>query len=297
MASRSKQAKRRKSGGAREQRAQHAAQVLSLLEVGGYDAPSGEWVELREPIARAVHGTELWRPEQLARALDNAPERSETHELELSVSGESTQAAAQRLVLDEGVEELVLLNFASARNPGGGFLGGAQAQEEDLARSSALYLCLSGEGAAPYYRANRVKSTTLYTDHMIWSPQVPFFRVEGETLLERPFRASVITAPAPNAGPYLGRGGRRRKLEQTLRRRAGMVLALAEAQRQRNLLLGAWGCGVFRNEPRLVADAFGQWLESERFAGAFERVVFAVLDPKGKTRAAFNSRFPRPGLS
>lgn len=297
MASRSKQAKRRKSGGARELRAGHAAQVLSLLEVGGYDAPSGEWVELREPISHAVHGTELWRPDKLARVLDSTPERAQAHTLELSVSGESTQAAAQRLVLDEGVEQLALLNFASARNPGGGFLGGAQAQEEDLARSSALYLCLSGDEAAPYYRSNRVKSTTLYTDHMIWSPRVPFFRVEGETLLEQAFCCSVITAPAPNAGPYLARGGRRPKLEQTLRRRAGMVLALAEAQQHRNLLLGAWGCGVFRNEPRLVADAFGQWLESERFAGAFERVVFAVLDPKGKTRAAFNSRFPRPGIA
>ena len=61
-----------------------------------------------------------------------------------------------------------------------------------------------------------------------------------------------------------------------------MVLAIARENKHRNLLLGAWGCGVFKNDPNMVADAFGAWLESPTFQGCFDRVVFAVYDPRDK---------------
>jgi uncharacterized protein (TIGR02452 family) len=206
------------------------------------------------------------------------------------VTPESTQVAARRLVEDEGVEDLVLLNFASAKNAGGGFINGARAQEEDLARCSALYPCL--RAAPDYYEANRDPDVdALYTDHMIWSPSVPFFRVQNRDLLDRAFMASVITAPAPNAGVHRQRGGGESEVADVLRRRAGYVLALAEARGHTNLLLGAWGCGVFRNDPERVADAFGCWLEDDRFAGRFAQVCFAILDRGGATRAAFERRF------
>jgi uncharacterized protein (TIGR02452 family) len=41
-------------------------------------------------------------------------------------------------------------------------------------------------------------------------------------------------------------------------------------------VLGAWGCGVFRNDPEAVAEAFKSHLLSPRFMGAFDRVVFAI---------------------
>jgi len=83
------------------------------------------------------------------------------------------------------------------------------------------------------------------------------------------------------------------KIEAALRRRAGLVLAVAADNGHRTVLLGAWGCGVFRNDPALVADAFGKWLESDKFAGAFDRAVFAIYD-RSKDRAtlsAFKQRF------
>ena len=97
----------------------------------------------------------------------------------------------------ERVARVVALNFASAKNPGGGFLGGAKAQEEDLARSSALYACMRDQRA--YYDANRHEPSLLYTDHMIYSPDVPFFRDDRLRFLEDPFLLSILTAPAPNA--------------------------------------------------------------------------------------------------
>ena len=265
-----------------------AKQTLAYLEAGGYDHPEGRRVEFGAELAAAVAGTQLLTPAQLAALLER-PGAEPRAPARLEVTPERTQAAARRLVVDEGVEDLVLLNFASAKNAGGGFINGAKAQEEDLARASGLYPCLR---AAPgYYTANRAEEVgMLYTDHMIWSPRVPFFRVRNRSLLDHCFLASVITAPAPNAGVHLRREGSPEALSSCLRQRAGYVLALAQAKGHRNLLLGAWGCGVFRNQPAAVADAFASWLEHPRFRGSFERVCFAILDKPGHTRAAFEAR-------
>jgi uncharacterized protein (TIGR02452 family) len=64
------------------------------------------------------------------------------------------------------------------------------------------------------------------------------------------------------------------------------------------VVLGAWGCGVFRNDPAQVADAFRTLLgPGGRFARSFEHVVFGVLDrtPGRVVREAFVRAFPAPG--
>lgn len=267
-----------------------AKHTLSIIEQGGYETESGGWVDIGSAVAAAVAGTQLLTPAQLHEWLERGEAVPETAQPpSISVTDESSQVAARRLVVEEGHADLVLLNFASAKNAGGGFINGAKAQEEDIARCSALYPCLL---AAPgYYYANRASDVdALYTDHMIWSPSVPFFRVDARRLLDRSHLVSVITAPAPNAGVYRERGGDEAQLEQALHRRAGMVLALAQAKQHRSLLLGAWGCGVFRNDPEAVAEAFATWLAHPRFVGSFDRVCFAILDRGGATRAAFDRR-------
>jgi uncharacterized protein (TIGR02452 family) len=123
---------------------------------------------------------------------------------------------------------------------------------------------------------------------------VPWFRTRSRDEPHTLFLASVITAPAPNAGVVLSREPAASvELEYALRRRAGLVLGVAADNGHRNLLLGAWGCGVFRNSPSLVADAFGTWLESPAFAGVFDRAVFAIYDTTKpqSTIEAFRQRF------
>ncbi len=131
----------------------------------------------------------------------------------------------------------------------------------------------------------------MYTDHIIYSPDVPWFRGEDYTLLDNMYLASIITSPAPNAGSLRKR--EKKQVESRLRERAGKILAVAEAEGHRSLLLGAWGCGVFKNDPAMVADAFGAWLASDRFTGSFDHVTFAVLDnTQGKnTIRSFEDRF------
>lgn len=247
-----------------------AKRTLQICESGQYVAPSDAVVEIGPAQRAAEAGTRLYRPDGLRVLLDASGGSGPPPTM--TVTDETTQIAGQRMAADGPV---VLLNFASARNPGGGFLRGAKAQEEDVTRCSGLYPCLLR--APEYYRVNRAQSSMMYTDHIIYSPGVPFMRVKADTLLEVPFEASVITAPAPNAGEAR-RKREGEKVSATLRRRAGMVLAIAQDNGHRRLLLGAWGCGVFQNDPTEVAGVFKDWLIGARFAGAFDQVDFAIHD-------------------
>lgn len=282
-----------------------ATQTLKVLEAGYFLTPDGRRVDIEPALSKAIEGTRLYTPEQASAILEKLTSASSSQvaievtdvaidaaDVAIEVTDETTQIAARRLVESESVADLALLNFASARNPGGGFINGAKAQEEDLCRCSGLYPCLMSQ--PEYYKANRDHESALYTDHLIYSPNVPWFRTRSRDAPHTMFLASVITAPAPNAGVVLDRDPAAGSVvEAALRRRAGLVLAVAAEHGHRTILLGAWGCGVFRNSPALVADAFGKWLESDTFAGAFDRVVFAIYDRSDgqSTLSAFKQRF------
>jgi uncharacterized protein (TIGR02452 family) len=268
-----------------------AKETLQILEKGEFITKHGNVINFAVEQKLSEKNTKLYRPKEVENLLRNIPCNNE-QSLLIEVTDETTQIAAHRLVKSEGCHDLVLLNFASARNPSGGFITGAKAQEEDLARCSGLYPCQLTQ--PEYYEANRSQASLLYTDHIIYSPQVPWFRTRSRELLDDYFLASVITAPAPNAGEVLRRDpNAHADIEKILRQRAGYVLAVAQDNGHRSLLLGAWGCGVFRNDASLVADAFGEWLESPRFHGCFDRVVFGIYD-SSKTQdklKAFENRF------
>lgn len=268
-----------------------AQETLGVVERGGYVAPSGRSVVVRDEVERAIQGTVLYRPGDFA-GLPRKEALAGRGRPYIEVTTEKTGAASRRLVETEGVSGVVALNFASAKNPGGGFLGGAKAQEEDLARCSALYPCLVTQ--REYYDVNRAERSPLYTDHVIYSPEVPFFRDERLELLERPFTVSIITAPAP--APNAGAARRNAPaavplLREVLHARALKVLQVAAHHGHRTLVLGAWGCGAFCNEPRDAAEAFARALDA--LPGVFERVVFAVWErgEEKPNQRAFRERF------
>jgi uncharacterized protein (TIGR02452 family) len=112
-------------------------------------------------------------------------------------------------------------------------------------------------------------------------------------LLEAPYQVAFLTSPAPNAG-VLARDRPSADLSDLLAARAARVLAVAARHERRSLVLGAWGCGVFRNDAAQVAAAFQRNLASGgAFAGVFERIVFAVLDKTSgqPNLAAFRAAF------
>ena len=268
-----------------------AKETLAIIGRGTYVSPSGRQVSIAAEVSRAKAGTRLYRPAELAELASRPLARTgATHLTQVEVTSESTSGAGHRLVRGEGEARVFILNFASAKNPGGGFLGGARAQEEDLARASALYACQLTQ--PEYYAQNRACGTLLYTDHMIYSPDVPFFRDDAQRLLEEPYLLSVLTAPAPNAGEHRRRDDEPQAVEHALRTRAAHVLRVARSLGHEVLVLGAWGCGVFRNEPAFVANVFAALLASDELRGAFRRVVFAIFERSktGATRRLFEER-------
>lgn len=272
---------------ARKPAAALAREMVEILGRGSYEV-GGRRVEVRAEVERAVDATEEYPP---GRTI--ALPATGSHATRLECTGETTLEATQRL-WREGHSPCAL-NFASARNPGGGFLNGARAQEESLARSSALYPCLTG---CAMYDHHRASSDPLYSDWVIYSPAVPVLREDAGPLLSAPYPCSFLTSPACNAGVALERAGRggegvvHERIRAAMARRTERVLAVAAAQGERALVLGAWGCGVFRNDPEEVAELFAQAL-SGPFAGVFERVIFAVLDtsPEQRFRGPFARRF------
>ncbi|MFE7094556.1 TIGR02452 family protein [Streptomyces erythrochromogenes] len=260
-----------------------ARENAEILAAGGYRTRSGRQVPLAAALADAKAGTRIYGPEQVIPGESPVGGGRATA---VEVTGESSTVAARRLA--EGAPAgapVAVLNFASARNPGGGYVRGAKAQEEALCRASALYETLLE--APEYYAVHRAEVSTFYTDRVIHSPGVPVFRDDRGDLMESPFLAGFLTSPAPNAGTILRQEPERAaEIPGALARRAELVLEVAASHGYRRLVLGAWGCGVFRNDPADVAEAF-RGLLAGRFAGTFERVVFAVLDRKPDTREAF----------
>lgn len=264
-----------------------AKEIVAICEAGFYLAPSGKRVEIAKATKQAMEATVMYSQEDILPIREGPSAVGTT----IEVINETTFSALARLEGDGGHSGC--LNFASAKNPGGGFLTGAQAQEEALARSSALYPCLLK--APQYYERNRANRSTIYLDLVIYSPLVPFFRIDDGVLLESPFLASVITAPAPNAGAVMQNEPQNAgAIEPSLRRRAELVLRIACAHKVDRLVLGAWGCGVFRNDPGMVAAIFADLLKpSAKYAKAFSQVVFAVYDRSegSTTYKAFADQF------
>jgi uncharacterized protein (TIGR02452 family) len=281
----------------RSTRARIARETVEILERGWYDAPDGRRVSLAEPLAHARGQSRLYAPSDFGEVFRRRDEWSaragRPDSTEFRAANCTTLAAARALIQGEGVADVVCLNFASAKNPGGGFLNGSQAQEESLARATGLYPCLLQ--CRPMYDANRGFDSCLYTDHMIYSPRVPVLRDDDDALLPEPYVVSVITAPAVNAGAL--HPAERPRLEPTMLARTEKVLAVAAAHRHEALVLGAWGCGVFRNDPAHVARWFRHHLcDNPAFRGGFRTVVFAVLDssPDGRTLRPFAEGFGSP---
>ncbi|MFF5505175.1 TIGR02452 family protein [Streptomyces roseolus] len=261
-----------------------ARQTEAIVAAASYTAPDGRTVSLREDLAAALAGTRLYGPEPVP--VTPATGRAGSVE----VTDESSLAAARRMTAADPAGPVAVLNFASARNPGGGYLNGAQAQEEALCRCSALYATLLR--APAYYEHHRSERDALYTDRVIHSPRVPVFRDDRGALLATPFTVGFLTSPAPNAGVVRRRDpARAHLLPAALASRAERVLETAVAEGYRRIVLGAWGCGVFRNDPAEVAGAFKALLTGDgRFAGHFDEIVFAILDRASgtPTLAAFH---------
>lgn len=275
-----------------------ARETLDIMEKGFYETHNTS-IDIKAPQEHSIKESFLLTPEQgriLLEQYDNPCQKSKTSapssktvvrvwncstvDAILKLSRELNQDASV-LVKTAPIPSpgnsspIAVLNFASAKNPGGGFINGAMAQEESLAASSCLYNTLIAHET--YYKNNRACNTMMYTNHAIYSPDVVFFRDGAFRLLEQPVTASVLTLPAVNMGQVLLKGEDAASAKQAMRERMKLALAIFASQKCPHLILGAYGCGVFRNDPEDVA-AWWQELLENHFPDTFRTVIFAVLD-------------------
>ena len=261
--------------------AQLGRSAVEAARVGYYYSRTGEQVDWSSAVHAACAAKRSIPPD----ATLPEHERVFRGETRVQVANETTLQAAQRLV-EKGLRPLAL-NFANGIHPGGGFLNGAKAQEEVLCRSSALYLTLVDD---PMYLHHRQRRRPDSTDWAIYSPDVPVFRKDDGTELEHPWLLSFLTCAAPYA-PTIGQP----ESGDLLQKRIHRVLAIARAFGHSALVLGAWGCGAFKNDPHRTAVDFREALETE-FRGSFSDVVFAITDwsPERRFLGPFREVFTMP---
>lgn len=275
----------------RDKQKKIAEDTIRILKTGRYANGINESFSIEEEMKALLAGAILYTPSDVDSLWEETKPR-ELYNTVVSVTSETTLQAAKRMVgASEG--KVLALNFASAKNPGGGYLNGSSAQEESIARSSGLVPSLESKMAM--YHHNRNGKNALYSDYMIYSPNVPVFKDDEGRTEKSTYPVSFITSPAVNLGaiqqnhPSITFS----TVEQTMKNRISKILAVAAHQGYERLLLGAFGCGVFKNDPKDVARYFQEALESEPFKGKFKEVVFAIYDNSrnGDVLNAFKETF------
>lgn len=193
--------------------------------------------------------------------------------------------------------KICVLNFASATNPGGGVVRGANAQEEALCRCSTLYSCISDmETAGSFYDSHQQKlrdgqMTSLYNDDCIYTPNITIFKTDTakpELLPETSwYEADVISCAAPNLrirtdSQINGSAARAADtgsddLFEIHQKRIRRVLDIAKLNNAEYMILGAFGCGAFQNPPEIAARAMLDAVRSRLHD--FSIIEFAVYCP------------------
>ena len=169
----------------------------------------------------------------------------------------------------EGVvagRRVAALNFADALTPGGLVWEGETTQEEDLCRCSNLYPCISQDKVFDnYYGYNRSLENDIYSDRLIYSSDVLFFKDETYWCLSIPVKCDVITCPAPVECNDIN----------IFKQRIKSIIGAAYKAGVDRLILGKWGTGSFGNDPVLVAIAFKEVLDEYKL---FDVVYFPLFD-------------------
>lgn len=216
-------------------------------------------------------------------------ELSENKRAKVIVSGKRSLEAAEYYA-KQG-KKVCVHNFASATNPGGGVVRGSSAQEECICRCSTLFPCLdTNEMWGRFYTPHRKALNPLYNNDCIYTPQVCVFKSDTdfpEILPENEWwHTDIITCAAPNLrpkpsnamNPHVGSEAVRitnAELEKLLTKRVRRIFQLAAANKNEVLILGAFGCGAFKNPPEIVAKVFRKVIEE--YIGYFEVIEYAVF--------------------
>lgn len=205
---------------------------------------------------------------------------------------------ALHLPNEKDKKEILVLNFANPVHPGGGVRSGALAQEEDLCRKSSLLLSLEGEEAEKYYAYNKSLKTNMGSDAIIITPKVEIIKDENGNLLDETVVVAVMTCAAPMI-LYGYEGLSEEEYQAIFYDRIMGMLRCAAVMGYKNLVLGAFGCGAFGNDAKVVSNLFYKALKEFTLDGMrekdlFNRIDFAVLS-RSENQYNFREFYPNFG--
>ena len=227
---------------------------------------------LKLPLATNIIYTEINRNSDMITSVNQIPEISIT----------DCDTVSEIIKHEYNANNLVCaLNFASFTEPGGGFLNGAMAQEEALCHASNLYESISKE--IDFYDYNsKHKNNGAYLNRAIFSREVTFI------VNNKQYKCDVLTCACPNLRPVKVYGAKQTfNNSEILKSRIKFILDVAEEECVNTLILGAWGCGVFMQDPSEVASIFKELLQDKYYQ--FDKVIFAI--PSGTNNVEFKKVF------
>lgn len=278
----------------RNERRAIAKSTLEIIEAGNYTVGGVEH-NIQPRLGAMLSGTRYYAATSLLSlwpqptSTSNVTRQSATEILIVEIStleGANFLESTSHTPPEETRRRVGVLNFASAKHPGGGFQSGAQAQEESIARSSTLYPSLTCPKVGRFYEShNKDPKGGYYSHAMIFSPDVTVFRTDSGKLTE-PVQIDVVTSAAVNAGVVrrtlngqVAGEAEEVKIGRAMKERMGRILFLFEKHGVKDIVLGSFGTGVFQNKVSLVAAIWAELLVAPgaRFANSFDRVVFAII--------------------
>ena len=231
------------------------------------------------------------------------PSVYKTEKAQVVVSGKRSLEAAE--VYAKQGKKVCVLNFASATNPGGGVVNGSSAQEECICRCTTLYPCLNTDAMwNAFYKPHRKAANPLYNNDCIYTPDICVFK--GDTSFpevlakDEWWNVNILTCAAPNLrerpsnamNPFAGDTAAKitlTELEKLLTTRIKRIFETAVVNGNEVLILGAFGCGAFRNPPKIVAKVFNTVMQD--YLCYFDTIEYAVFHTEREVAnfEAFNS--------
>ena len=216
------------------------------------------------------------------------PSAYKSQKAEVIVSEKRSLEAAE--VYAKQGKKVCVLNFASATNPGGGVVNGSSAQEECICRCTTLYPCLNTDTMwNAFYKPHRKAANPLYNNDCIYTPNVCVFKSDTNfpEILPKDewWNVNILTCAAPNLrerlsnamNPYAGDKSVKTtsaELEKLLTKRIRRIFEIVIANGNEVLILGAFGCGAFRNPPEIVAKVFNTVMQN--YLCYFDTIEYAV---------------------
>jgi len=181
---------------------------------------------------------------------------------EIVVFHEDTIDAAIRLKNSQCEYDPLVLNMASSWKPGGGVSKGSKAQEECLFRRSNYHQYLTKD------------LYPIQKGEVIYSRGVHIIKDLSYEYSDHSF-ISFIACPALRY-PTLIKGHLSQEDYRVTVDKIRLIFQIAYIKEHDSLVLGALGCGAYRNPPADIIRAFKEVIK--QYNGCFKHICFAILN-------------------